>query len=172
MHFLLLYGLLLKATLSSFNGLAALPIIRQDLVVTHHVLTDRQLNTAVVIGRTTPGPIGTYMISVGYYVDGFPGAIAAWLALVTPAFLVIPLLHFAGRRAENPRVKRMLRAVVLATAGVSLSATLPLGADALHSPLAYVLAGTTALIVAFTDIDTIWVMIAAAGVSLAAWLIK
>jgi len=42
-----LYLLLLKATLTSFSGLASLPMIRGDFVVHYHLLTDRQLNTAV-----------------------------------------------------------------------------------------------------------------------------
>lgn len=168
MSFLLLYGLFLKASLSSFQGLAALPIIRQDLVVTRHVLTDRQLNTALVIGRTTPGPIGLYMVSAGYYAAGARGATAAALALMTPAVLVIPLLIFAGRRTSHPKVQSVLQAVVLASAGVSLAATLPLGADALHSPLTWIIAIGSLAALLFTKVDTMWVMAAAAAVSLLA----
>ncbi len=166
MSFALLYALFLKASLSSFSGLASLPIVRQDLVVTRHVLTDRQLNDAVVIGRTTPGPLGLYMISVGYYVAGARGALAAGLALTTPALLVIPLMAFAGRATGNPRVQQMLRAVVLATAGVSLSASLPLAADALHSPLSYCVAGGSCALLLFTELDTLWVMFGAVAVGL------
>ena len=42
---LIVYLLLLKATLTSFSGLASLPMVRNDFVVRYHVLTDRQLNT-------------------------------------------------------------------------------------------------------------------------------
>lgn len=105
MNWLVLYLLLLKATLSSFSGLASLPILRDDFVVHRHLLSGRQLNTALVIGRTTPGPKGLYIVSIGYYAAGFPGAAAAWLALATPALLVIPMLAFAGRKADHPRVK-------------------------------------------------------------------
>jgi len=171
MSFALLYFLSLKASVSSFSGLAALPIIRQDLVVTHHALTDRQLNTALVIGRTSPGPIGVYMVSAGYYVAGARGATAAALALITPAGLVIPLLVFAGRRTAHPRVQQVLQAVVLASAGVSLSATLPLGADALHSPLTWALAAGSLAALVFTKVNTIWVMLGAAGVSFLAALL-
>src|ERR1035438_10277967 len=111
MSFVPLYRIFLKASLSSFSGLASLPIVRQDLLMTRHVLTDHQLNTAVVIGRTTPGPLGLYMISAGYYVAGTSGALAAGLALTTPALLVIPLVIFAGRATGHPRVQQMLRAV-------------------------------------------------------------
>lgn len=170
MSLLLLYALFLKASLSSFNGLASLPIVRDDLVVHRHVITDRQLNTAVAIGRTTPGPLGLYMVSAGYYAAGPGGAIVAALAITTPALLVIPLMVFAGPRTKHRRVQQMLRAVVLATAGVCLSATLPLAADALHSPLSYVIAGASFVILLITELDTVWVMLGAAAISLIAFL--
>ena len=48
MNVFLLYALLLKATVTSFSGLASLPMVRNDLVVERKILTDRELNTAVV----------------------------------------------------------------------------------------------------------------------------
>ena len=86
MNALLLYLLLLKATGTSFSGLTSLPIVRHDLVEHYHVLTDRQLNAAVAAGRTAPGPNGLYVVSVGYFVAGIPGACAGCLAAMTPAF--------------------------------------------------------------------------------------
>ena len=167
MNFLLIYLLLLKATLSSFSGLAALPIVRHDFVVKHHLLTDHQLNTALVVGRSTPGPKGLYLVAIGYFAAGVPGAVAAWLAVVTPAILVIPLLLFARRRIDDPRVKRALRAIVVASAGVSLSATLPLSADALRNVPLYAIAGVSLVLLIFTTWDTLWVMLGASLASLA-----
>jgi len=46
-NLVVLYLLLVKATLTSFSGLASLPVIRGDFVLRYHMLTDRQLNTAV-----------------------------------------------------------------------------------------------------------------------------
>src|SRR5205807_9173053 len=108
MNFLLVYLLLLKAALSSFSGLAALPIVRDDFVVKRHLLTDHQLSTALVVGRSTPRPKRLYLVAVGYFAGGASGAIAAWLAIVTPALLVIPLLVFANKKIADPRVKRAL----------------------------------------------------------------
>lgn len=171
MRFLTLYLLLLKATLSSFSGLAALPILRDDLVVQRRILSDRQLNTAVAIGRITPGPKGLYIVSVGYYAAGFAGAVAGWLALVTPALGIIPLLELAGRKTNDARVRRALRAVVLASAGISLSATLPLGADALQTTFSYFLAGASLLLLIRTKLDTTWVILGASAANLLASLI-
>lgn len=76
MNIILLYLLLLKGTVTAFAGLASLPVVQEALVNQYHVLTDMQLNEAVVITRSTPGPVGLYVVSVGYFVAGIPGAIA------------------------------------------------------------------------------------------------
>ena len=170
MSFLLLYLLLLKATLTSFSGMASLPMVRNDFVVERHLLTDRQLNTAVVAGRTGPGPNGLYIVSVGYFVSGLPGAFAGLLAVVTPAFLVLPLLSWVGKRAGTPRIKSAIRAVILASAGLLLSASLPLARDAITGTLPLAIVLVTFFVLSFTRIDSAWVMLGAAMVGLAAKL--
>jgi hypothetical protein len=64
-------------------------------------------------------------------------------------------------------VKPAPRAVVVASAGVSLSATLPLSADALQNPPLYVIAAVSLALLVFTAWDTLWVMLCAAVASLA-----
>jgi len=168
MNPLLVYLLLLKATMTSFSGLGSLPMIHNDFVDHRHVLTDRQLNTAVVAGRTAPGPNGVYVVSVGYLVAGVPGAIAGFAAVVTPAFLTVPLMLWAGRRADTPRVKSAIRAVVIASAGLLLSVSLPLARDAITGPFAFVLVLASFVVLAFTKVDSLWVVLGAAVVGLAA----
>lgn len=168
MNLFLLYALLLKATLTSFSGLASLPMVRNDLVVERKVLTDRQLNTAVVAGRTGPGPNGLYLVSVGYYADGLAGGAVGLLALVTPAFLILPLMRFVGARAESPRVKSAIRAVVLASAGLLLSASLPLARDAITGPLTFAIVLASLGLLTFTRVDTVWVVLGGAAAGLVA----
>lgn len=162
MNVLLLYLLLLKATMTSFSGLSSLPIIHDDLVVRHHVLTERQLNTAVAAGRSGPGPIGLYVVAVGYAAAGIPGAIAGWLAMVTPAFCILPLLRYASDRGSDPRLQRIIRAILLASAGLLLSATLPLGRDTLHHTLTIVIAVISFMVTFRTRIDSAWIILGAA----------
>jgi len=168
----LLYGLLLKATLTSFSGLASLPMVRNDLVVERKILTDRQLNTAVVAGRTSPGPNGLYLVSVGYYAGGYAGAAAGLLALMTPAFLIVPLMRWAGARADSPRVKSAIRAVVLASAGLLLSASLPLARDAITGWLTFGIVLVSFAALTLTKIDTVWVVLGGAVAGLAALMVK
>lgn len=168
MNVLLLYLLLLKATITTFSGLASVPIVRNDLVVHRHVLTDRELTTSLAITRTTPGPMGLYVVSVGYFVDGTPGAIAGWLAMTTPALLMIPLLEFVRRKAEHPRFKAVLRCVVFASAGLLLWVTLPLARDAIHGYLTLGIALVAFALGITKKVDTLWIVLSAAVITMLA----
>ncbi len=166
MNVFIVYLLLLKATLTSFSGLASLPIVRHDFVVQRRVLTDRQLNTAVIAGRTGPGPNGLYLVSVGYFVEGLPGAAAGLLAVMTPAFLILPLMYWLGKRAEHPRVRSAIRSVILASAGLLLSASFPLARDAITGPFTIAMVAISFGVLSFTRIDSAWVMLGAAALGL------
>lgn len=167
MRFLTLYLLFLKATATTFAGLASLPVVRDELVVHRHMLTDHQLNSAVVITRTTPGPVGLYVVSAGYFADGVLGAVAGWLAMATPALAIILLLRFIGPRAEHPRVRGMLQTVVLASAGLLVSSTLPLARDALTDPMTVAIACIALVALLSKKVETLWVILGGAGLSLA-----
>jgi chromate transporter len=161
MNPLLLYLLLLKATLTSFSGMTSLVVVHDDLVVQRKVLTERQLTTAVAMGRLVPGPNGLYLVGAGYFIAGVPGAAAGLGALITPAFLIIVLLRTLGRRVESPEVMRTIRAVILAAAGLILSAAVPLARDALTGPPAIAIAAGSMAALTFTKADTVWVILAA-----------
>ena len=171
MNVLTLYLLMLKAVMTSFSGMASLPMVRDDLVVKHHVLTDRQLATAVVAGRTGPGPNGLYLVSIGYFVAGLPGAAVSFLALITPAFLAIPLMRWLGEHAKIPRVRGAIRAIILASAGLVGAAAIPLARDAATGMLTGALIFASFAALTFTKIETWWVMGGAAAISLGAYLI-
>ena len=166
MNVVLLYLLLAKATCMGFSGLASLPFVRKDLVERHAVLTDTQLNTAVAAGRSGPGPLGLYVVCVGYQVAGWPGAGAGFLAMVTPAFFVIGLLRWLGRYVEVPSVRRIIHALLIAAAGLLAATSVDLAGSAVRDPFTAVVAAAACGVFAFTRIDSAWVMLAAAAVGL------
>jgi chromate transporter len=168
MNPLLVFLLLLKASATSFSGLTSLPVVRHDFVEMRHAMTDRELNAAVAAGRTAPGPNGLYLVSVGYFVAGWPGACAGCAACLAPAFLIIPILHYLGRRAERPRVKSAIQAVTLAAAGLVIEATVPLARDALTGWIPVGIAVASFLFLVLTTRTTLWVMAGAALVGLLA----
>jgi chromate transporter len=137
-------------------------MVRHDFVEHYQVLTDRQLNAAVAAGRSAPGPNGLYLVSIGYFVAGVPGGCAGLLATVTPAFLIIPMLQYLGRKADKPAVKSAIRAVTLAAAGLVVTTTVPLARDALTGALPIAIAAGSFLFLVFTKRATVWVIAAAA----------
>jgi chromate transporter len=131
MNVLLVYALLLKATVTSFAGLGSLPQIQRDFVETHQVLSADQLSQAVLIGRSTPGPMGAYTVAVGYLAAGWPGAIAGWLALITPALIAIPLLLMVQRWMHLPHMRAAVDAIVLASGVLLVGTGIRLSIDAI-----------------------------------------
>jgi chromate transporter len=166
MNVILLYLLLTKATCTSFSGLASLPIVRADLVERYAVLTDAQLNLAVAAGRSGPGPLGLYVVCVGYQVAGWPGATAGFLAMVTPAFFILGLLRWLGRHVEVPAMRRTIRALLIAAAGLLAATSVNLAGSGIRDPFTAVVAIAAFAAFAFTRVDSVWVMLAAAAAGL------
>jgi chromate transporter len=135
MNVAFVYLLLLKATVTSFAGMGSLPQIQQDFVDTYHLVSADALSEAVLVGRATPGPMGAYVVAVGYLAGGWPGAVAGWLALVTPALAALPLLATVQRWLHLPRVRALVDAVVIAGAVLLVPAGFGLAVDAFHQLL-------------------------------------
>ena len=106
------------------------------------------------------------IVNVVYFVAGIPGAIAGWLAMRTPALLVVRWFTSRGRHIINrPRVKAVLQAVVIAIAGLLLAASIPLARDALT---AIAIAAVSLMLLLLTETDTLWIILGAAIVYLSA----
>jgi chromate transporter len=168
MNLLLLYLLLLKACVTTFNGMASLPVVRQDLVVERKLLTDKQLAAAVAATQATPGPLGLHVVGVGYFVAGVPGAAMGCLALMTPAFLIIPLLKKLASRAGSPVMRNAVRGLTLASAGLLAAAIVPLARQNLHGPVPALIAVASCLFLVLTGRDTLWVIGGSASAALVA----
>jgi chromate transporter len=166
MSLLALYLLMLKATVTTLNGPMSLPILRNELVVKHRAITDKELSAAVTAAQSSPGPMGIYVVSVGYFVAGRPGAAAGFAALVTPAFLAIPLIRWIGLRLNTPRARRTLNAATLASAGLIITSAAPLAQASVHNWVTAAIAATACVLVATTRIPTVFLIVAAAVVGL------
>ena len=106
-------------------------------------------------------------MSVGYFISGIPGAIAGALALITPAFLILPMMRMAGGSATNARLRGAIRAVVLASAGLVLATALPLARDAVTGAVPVAIVVVSFVLLSFTRIESAWVMLGAAALGLA-----
>jgi chromate transporter len=123
----------LKVGLFSFGGAyAVLPYIREGAVTTYGWLTDPQMIDALALGETTPGPLISIGIFVGYLAGyargaGLAGAIAATFWLFLPSFVfVLGAANHMKWLTSKARVKEFLKGVTCGVVGLMFSVSLPL----------------------------------------------
>ena len=85
---LFLYFLKIGAILFG-SGYVLLAVLRADLVLRLHWLTDAQLLDAIAVSQATPGPFFTVSTFIGYLVGGWKGAALATVGMFLPAFLYV-----------------------------------------------------------------------------------
>ena len=91
---LTLYWAFFQVGLFAFGGgLAALPLIRDQVVETYHWLDMATFTDLVTIAEMTPGPIALNAATfVGTRVAGLPGSIVATIGCITPSLIIVLIL--------------------------------------------------------------------------------
>jgi len=117
---LALFLVLLKDSALALGGLGSLPLIRQDLVATG-VATDAQVVQALAIGRLSTGPNGLWIVSLGYQIGGWSGALLATVAASLPPLVMVPATIAGRRLLLTPALAGLVRGAALATAGLLAS---------------------------------------------------
>jgi len=85
---LFLYFLKIGAILFG-SGYVLLAVLRADLVLRLHWLTDAQLLDAIAVSQATPGPFFTVSTFIGYLLNGWKGAALATAGMFLPAFIYV-----------------------------------------------------------------------------------
>lgn len=117
---LTLFLTFLKDAALSLGGLGALPLIRQDLVATG-LATDTQVVQALAIGRLSTGPNGLWIVSLGYLIAGWLGAVFALIACSIPPLVMIPATDLSRRFLLTTPFAGFVRGASLATAGLLIA---------------------------------------------------
>jgi chromate transporter len=72
------------------GGYAMIPILRYEVVVRHHWLSESEFLDLIAVAESTPGPIAINSATyIGYKVCGVLGSIAASVAVILPPFFII-----------------------------------------------------------------------------------
>ena len=162
---LALYWLFLRVVLLSFSGFATVPLLRESLVLDHGILTDTQLNDAIAISQSSPGPLGLYVVVVGQFVAGLPGALAGVMALATPAILAIPISRLL-LRGNAGTLQGACSGIVIASCGLMVITGLRLASQATLTPWHAVLIIVGTLVLALTKTKPVWIIAVAAMLGL------
>lgn len=100
---LTLYWAFFQVGLFAFGGgLAALPLIREQVVVIHPWLDMATFTDLVTIAEMTPGPIALNAATfVGQRVDGLLGAVVATFGVISPSLIIVLVLARIYQRWRN-----------------------------------------------------------------------
>jgi chromate transporter len=173
-----LFLIMLWLTSLSFGGGAAIEVGLQSEVVRPGVLNNAQFAAAMAIGKSTPGPLASFATAVGQKVAGYPGAIAATLALILVSLTMVVVMRAIPRTwFALPAVKAGLKAVGPCLVGFIFFLAYQLGYHAIQ-PVWYAAAGIAGMVFVgrLFKVPTVWLMAGGVligmlvqGTSIAGW---
>jgi len=113
-----LFVIFLKSSALAIGGLASLPLLRADLVPQY--VTDAGIVQALAVGRLAPGPNGLYIVSLGYIVAGWTGALYALIGASVAPLVMLPatalarrwLVRFARQRNGRSMAEKLASEIV------------------------------------------------------------
>jgi chromate transporter len=142
---------------------AILPEIHRVVVDVEGWMTSAEFAELFALAQLAPGPNAMVVALIGYKVTGIAGALVATIPTCGPSSVASYVAwHWADRLRQSRLRAIVQRALAPLAIGLILASgyTLALGAD--HSPGAFALTALAAAALAFTRINPVWVLLAAA----------
>jgi chromate transporter len=151
------------------SGYVLLPVLRSDLVLKLHWLTESQLLDAVAVSQATPGPFFTVATFIGFLLASWKGATLATLGMFLPAFVYVGITSgFLPKLRKSPLAGAFLDGVNAAAVALMAFVGWQFGRAALVRVPAIILAVLSAVLVFRYKINSTWVVLggAASGIVL------
>lgn len=110
------------------GGYAAIPLIQDQIVNVHHLMTLEEFSDLITIAEMTPGPISINSSTfVGTRLAGVFGSVLCTLGCIIPSFVIcLTLAYFYYKYRDFSGVQRVLGALrpavvaLIASAGLSI----------------------------------------------------
>ncbi len=151
------------------SGFVLLAVLRGDLVVRLHWLTDAQLLDAIAVSQATPGPFFTVATFIGYLLGGWKGAALATVGMFLPAFaFVAATAKYLPRLRKSPIAGAFLDGVNAAAVALMATVGWQFARAAVVNVPAVVLLLTSLFLVFRYKVNSAWLVLggAIAGVLL------
>ena len=158
---------MLKVDLFAFGGgFASVPVMLNQVVHVRNWMDSKTFMDGIALGQVTPGPIVITATFVGYQIAGLPGAVIGTLAIFSPSFLMVLItVPYLDRLRGSSLFRRALRGVLASFVGLLLAVTVQFAFAASWTVRSILLALAGFVALRFR-IDVLWVVLAAAGVSI------
>ena len=145
------------------SGYVLLAVLRADLVVRFHWLTDAQLLDAIAVSQATPGPFFTVATFIGYLLGGSKGAALATLGMFLPAFVyVAATAGFLPKLRKSPVASAFLDGVNASAVALMAYVGWQFTRAALVNIPAMVLGVVSALLVFRYKVNSAWLVLGGA----------
>jgi chromate transporter len=145
------------------SGYVLLAVLRADLVVRLHWLSDAQLLDAVAVSQATPGPFFTVATFIGYLLGGWKTAALTTVGMFLPAFLyVFVTAGFLSKLRKSPVAGAFLDGVNASAVALMAYVGWQFTRAALVNIPAMVLAIVSALLVFRYKVNSVWLVLAGA----------
>lgn len=157
-----LYFLKIGAALFG-SGYVLLAVLRADLVVKLHWLSDAQLLDAIAVSQATPGPFFTVATFIGYILAGWRGAVLATLGMFLPAFVYVGITAgFLPKLRKSPVAGAFLDGVNAAAVALMAFVGWQFSRASLVNVPATALAVASAVLVFYYKINSAWLVLGGA----------
>lgn len=150
------------------SGYAMLPFIQDTMVNQYHFVTDKEFSTALALSLLTPGPVTVISAFIGYKVAGLFGAALAMANMYLPSFAIVNIISDLYKQAGRAnKFKMVVTGVAAAFIGTLWAVVIKLTGSSLVDWPTWTMALTAFGVQRYTRIDTLWIIIAGALISLA-----
>jgi chromate transporter len=154
------------------SGYVLLAVLREDLVTRLHWLTESQLLDAVAVSQATPGPFFAVATFVGYQLSGWRGAAVATVGMFVPAFTYVALTaNVLPQLRKSPTASVFLDGMNAAAVALMAFVGLQFAREVLLTPLAFVLAAVTIILLFRFRVNSAWLVMGGALTGLAMRLV-
>ena len=143
------------------SGYVLLAVLRADLVVRLHWITDAQLLDAIAVSQATPGPFFTVATFIGYLLTGWKGAALTTLGMFLPAFVyVAATANFLPKLRKSPVAGAFLDGVNASAVALMAYVGWQFTRAALVNLPAAILSIVSALLVFRYKVNSAWLVLA------------
>lgn len=150
------------------GGYAMIPLIQKETVETNKWISDDDILEIIAIAESTPGPIAINSATfVGYKVCGFWGSFFATLGVVLPSFLIILTISYVLREFQDIKtVKYAFNGIRAGVLALLIKAIISMYKKIQKNLVSYIVMAFSFIIVAFFDINVLFVIIGCALIGL------
>jgi len=150
------------------SGYAMLPFIQDSVVNQFGWLSNQQFTVALALSLITPGPVTIISAFIGYKVAGVTGALAGMVSMYYPAWALTTLVATPyARLGQIEYVKQVIDGIVAAFIGTLVVVLIKISTDMLVDIPTMAMAAVAFILQRFSGIDTVWIVLGGAVVSLA-----